>query len=78
MVLESVLLRGLPTRTKEFVKQLPPFPPQDLALKTAGSGDAEPLRQSRLFSRGTTHNEALTSFCSSSSSFPWSLVVSPE
>lgn len=55
MVLESVLLRGLPTRTTEFVKQLPPFPPQDLALKAAGSGDAQPLGQSRLFSRGTTH-----------------------
>lgn len=30
VVLESALLRHLPTRTREFLKQLPPFPPWDL------------------------------------------------
>ena len=54
----SALLMGLPARTREFLRQLPPFPPQELALKPAGSGEAQPLGQSSPFSRGTTHCHA--------------------
>lgn len=54
----SALLRGLPTSPREFLKELPPFPPQDVPFKSDGSGDAQCLGQSSSMTTGTTHCHA--------------------